>query len=52
MKKFASIAMALAGAVAIAWIIFSIIRFGAANMRRVEMESISWRMSWADRLNR
>lgn len=49
MKKFTSTVMALAGAVAVLWLAYTVFHYGAVNMRRVEDQSYAYRLHWADR---
>lgn len=49
MKKFISIAMMLISTVAVLWISYAILHYGAVNMRRVEAQAYEYRMHWADR---
>lgn len=44
MKKFTSIAMALAGAVAVLWISYTILHYGTVNMRRIDVQAYAWKL--------
>ena len=49
MKKFMSTVMATIGIMAVALTIYFVINFGATNMRRVDEQSVRWRMDWSSR---
>ena len=49
MKRFGGTVAAIVGAIGLVLLVAAILRFGATNMRRVEAESIQWKMNWMDR---
>lgn len=49
MKKFISTLFSAIGIIAIVAIVALILRYGATNMRRVEAEAQTWRLTWASR---
>lgn len=48
MKKLSAV-FSILGAIGMIALVVLIVRFGSANMRRAEADSIQWRMEWASR---
>lgn len=49
MKKFMSRVAILIGVAALVWAVYTVLHFGAVNMRRVEEANYQYRLHWADR---
>lgn len=49
MKKTLSILLAILGIASVLFVCTTIANYGATNMRRVEAQSIQYKMSWASR---